>query len=500
LFFKSLISRVIILSILLLTVGIGTFTLFHIRRSQNHLIAFTKESAKTLLSTVENSILNSMLIGNCEDVQAILEMVGRNQRIVNVRIFHPNGTVLRSSHPQEIGGKVNPSDLALFLNGHNEEISSVIGEEVLGVTKPIISGERCFLCHGTGNKVIGVLNLNYSLADTTQKLRKSSQLSMLSTAFVIILLSGGVSFILVRFVKRPIQDMADKMAQVKSGDLSVRMVLRYADEVGSLMRSFNSMVVNLEKAKKELQEYHYRQMERADRLASVGEMATGIAHEIKNPLAGISGAISVLADDFAEGDPRKEVVGKVLEQIARLDKTATDLLYFGRPGKPEFSYLDINAIVTKTLFFVSQHSEAENIRRVKELSDDLPQVWVDEKQMQQVFFNVIINAIQAMKEGGTLITRTDSIMSEGREFVRVLITDTGQGIPPDEIDKVFVPFYTTKTQGTGLGLPICRQLVEQHGGTISVRSSLTEGTTFIIKLPVVVDQSTNGKEGDNAQT
>jgi hypothetical protein len=500
LFFKSLISRVIILNILLLTIVIGTFTLFHIRREQKHLISSTKESAELLLATIENSIFNSMRVGNSENVQSVLEMVGRSHRLTNVRIFHPDGTILKSAHPQEIGRILNSYDLALFQNGRSEGIFRVNGEDVLGIVKPIVADERCFLCHGTGRKVIGVLNLNFSLVDTTRKLRDSSMAFMLSTAFIIILLSTGVSFILLRFVKRPIQNIAGKMAQVEGGDLSVRLVPRYADEVGSLMSSFNSMVLNLEKAKKELQQCHFQQMERADRLASVGEMATGIAHEIKNPLAGISGAISVLADDFPETDPRKEIVRQVLDQIKRLDKTATDLLFFGRPGRPEFAFADINALVKKTLFFVSQHPEAKNIHRVKELTRDLPAIWADEKQIQQVLLNVIINAVQAMPDGGTLTIQTDSLARQGKEWVRVLVMDSGKGIPPQELDKIFVPFHTTKTQGTGLGLPICRQLMAQHGGTIEVESRVGEGTTFTIELPVAEGQPMTWKEDSRAQT
>jgi hypothetical protein len=309
----------------------------------------------------------------------------------------------------------------------------------------------------------------------------------------VVLLSAGISFILVRFVKRPMQNMAERMSQVENGDLSVRMEPQADDEMGRLMRSFNSMVVNLDRAKKKLEQYHYRQMERADRLASVGEMATGIAHEIKNPLAGISGAISVLADDFAADDPRREVVGQVLEQIGRLDKTATDLLYFGRPGTPEFNFVDVNSLVKKTLFFVSQHPEARNIHRIKELTRDLPPVWVDEKQIQQVLFNIIINAIQAMPDGGTLSIQTDVQNRGERTLVRVLVMDTGKGIPEAELENIFVPFHTTKNQGTGLGLPICRRLLEQHGGNIRVQSRVDEGTTFIIELPVAKDVG-NGSE------
>jgi signal transduction histidine kinase len=493
LFKKSLITRVIILSILLLSTGIGILTLFHIRREEAHLVNATRESAELLLSTVEKSIFNSMRIGNSEDVQAILEMVGRNHRLTRVRIFHPDGTILKSANPEEIGTRVDNFDLALFANNRHQGIFRVDGEEVLGIVKPIISDERCFLCHGVGRKVIGVLNLNFSLGDTTRRLRESTQFFLISTAIIVVLLSAGISFILVRFVKRPMQNMAERMSQVENGDLSVRMEPQADDEMGRLMRSFNSMVVNLDRAKKKLEQYHYRQMERADRLASVGEMATGIAHEIKNPLAGISGAISVLADDFAADDPRREVVGQVLEQIGRLDKTATDLLYFGRPGTPEFNFVDVNSLVKKTLFFVSQHPEARNIHRIKELTRDLPPVWVDEKQIQQVLFNIIINAIQAMPDGGTLSIQTDVQNRGERTLVRVLVMDTGKGIPEAELENIFVPFHTTKNQGTGLGLPICRRLLEQHGGNIRVQSRVDEGTTFIIELPVAKDVG-NGSE------
>jgi hypothetical protein len=145
LFFKSLISRVIILNIILLTVGIGIFSLFIIREEQQHLVEATRESAEMLLSTVERSIFNSMRIGNSEDVQAILEMVGKGHHLSNVRIFHPDGTILKSAQPREIGTRVGPYDLDLFQSRRSEGIFRVNGGEVLGMVKPIVSDERCYL-------------------------------------------------------------------------------------------------------------------------------------------------------------------------------------------------------------------------------------------------------------------------------------------------------------------------------------------------------------------
>ena len=483
--YKSLIVRVILLNILLMAVGIGIFTLINVRREQIHLIESDQETANLLLATIEKSIFTAMQNGDSSQVQQIIEVVGKGNRLLNLRIFHPDGTILRSANPHEIGRPVNPADYYLFKEERSEGTFRVNGRDALSVIRPILTDERCYLCHGVGRRVVGVLNMNFDLTETIQLLHESANVSFSSMLILISIFSLGVTFILLRFVRQPIQEMTAKMAKVENGDLTVRLNPRNRDEIGQLMGSFNSMVDNLEQTKIELEKYHYQQMERADRLAAVGEMSTGIAHEIKNPLACISGAISVLADDYEVNDPRREVVSKVLEQITRLDKTATDLLAFGKPGTPEFTFVDINELLKKTLFFVAQHPEARNVERILELTRELAPVWIDIKQIQQVFFNIIINAIQAMPEGGLLTLTTDGVKRGEDDFVRVTIRDTGKGIDAEILAKIFVPFFTTKTQGTGLGLPICRQLVEHNHGIIEVESSLQQGTTFSILLPAV---------------
>lgn len=481
--YKSLIVRVILLNILLMAIGIGIFTLVNVRREQLHLIESNQETANLLLTTIEKSIFTAMQNGDSHQVQQTIELVGKSNRLLNLRIFHPDGTILKSANPHEIGRTVNPADYKVFRDGRSEGTFRVNGLEALSIIRPILTDERCYLCHGVGRRVVGVLNMNFDLSDTIELLHESANVAFSSMLILISTFSVGVTFILLRFVRRPIQEMTAQMTKVENGDLSVRLAPRNRDEIGQLMGSFNSMVDNLEQSKIELEKYHFQQMERADRLAAVGEMSTGIAHEIKNPLACISGAISVLADDYEESDPRREIVSKVLEQINRLDKTASDLLAFGKPGKPEFTFVDSNELLKKTLFFVAQHPEARNVERVLELTRDLPPVWIDIKQIQQVFFNIIINAIQAMPDGGLLTLTTDRVKRDDNDIVRVSIHDTGKGIAPEALSKIFVPFFTTKTQGTGLGLPICRQLVEHNNGMIEVESLLNEGTTFSILLP-----------------
>ncbi len=483
--FNSLISRVILLNVLLLSLGVGTFTLFHIYREQNHLFEATRLNAKLLLDTIEKSIFNSMRLGNSAEVQAIIEMVGNSEDLVGVRIFGPTGVILKSDRPQEIGQLADKNSFNLFVQQQVEGVfDQQSGPRVLSMVRPIMSDERCFRCHGPGRKVIGVLSLNFSLSDMYHQLRDTSEQFVISTLVIIALLTVGIALIMIRLLRQPLQQITRNMKQVEEGDLSVRMQVQREDEVGLLTKGFNSMVSTLDQTQRELKQYHYRQMERADRLASVGEMASGLAHEIKNPLAGIRGAIDVLADDFPEADPRREVMGQVREQVTRLNKTVTDLLYFGKPGQPEFAYADINSLIKQTLLFIAQHPEAKQVNRIEELTRNLPPVWIDQKQIQQVLLNIIINALQAMSGGGVLTVLTDLVSREGADWIRVEICDTGQGISVDEMEKIFTPFYTTKTQGTGLGLPICRQLMESNGGALRVDSQVGQGSCFTLELPV----------------
>ena len=498
-FIRSLIGRIVILSFLLFLIAIGSVTLFHIRREHSHITETSLYTANLMMSVIERAIGSSMSTGNTRDVQKILEMVGSDPRLAGVRIFHPDGRILKSSEPNEIGRRVDPHSLGTFLQGQQHDIfRGPAGGDVMGVVKPIYTEQRCAPCHGPGRRVVGVLNLDLSLGQMEDQLLETTQFFGLTMLAVVLLLTGGVSLIFHRFVRQPLKTISARMAEVEEGDLTVRLKPQSSSEVSSLVVSFNSMVDRLREANAELQQCHYQQMERVDRLASVGEMSAGIAHEIKNPLAAISGAISVLYEDFDEGDPRREVVNKVLEQIARLDKAATDLLFFGRPGKPSFEFVDTNDLLNKTMFFVSQHPEAKNVHQNKEFTRNLPPVWVDAKQLQQVFFNIIINAIQAMKDGGTLLMQTDLIEDREKQVVRVMIGDSGPGIKPEVLEKIFTPFFTTKTQGTGLGLAICRQLIEQQGGTIDIKSRVGEGTRVLINLPVSSDAVSVKSEDERA--
>jgi len=173
----------------------------------------------------------------------------------------------------------------------------------------------------------------------------------------------------------------------------------------------------------------------------------------------------------------------LLQQVQRLEKTVNDLLFFGKPSVPELACIDISHVIEKTLTFASQHRGVVHIGRQLEFTPGLPTVYADGKQMQQVFLNLILNAFQAMGEGGTLTISTSLAERQGRDYVRIDVADTGSGIPPQIQEKIFTPFFTTKAQGTGLGLPICYKLINLHSGFLTVANNVPRGTVFTIELP-----------------
>jgi PAS domain S-box-containing protein len=216
---------------------------------------------------------------------------------------------------------------------------------------------------------------------------------------------------------------------------------------------------------------------RTQSLAAVGEMAATVAHEIKNPLAGISGAIQVLAEGMAKNDGRREVVGEILDQVRRLDTTVRDLLDFARPITPRLQVVDLRESITSVWRMLAPQSEAKGIRFSVEGDADA-RIAGDPHLLRQVWVNLFQNAIEAMPKGGEL----RSVVKAGQKIL-VEIRDSGNGIDPSSVDGIWRPFYTTKTRGTGLGLPIVRKIIEAHGGRVWCESEPRKGSSFFVEIP-----------------
>jgi two-component system, NtrC family, sensor kinase len=228
------------------------------------------------------------------------------------------------------------------------------------------------------------------------------------------------------------------------------------------------------------------QLFRSEKLASLGKLAAGVAHEINNPLTGILTNSSLLLEDMEKDDPKYEDVEVMVKETIRCREIVKRLLDFARQTKPQKRLASINTLIDNIILLVRNQTSFRNILIEKDLDTSLPEILVDPDQVQQVFVNIILNAAEAMTKGGSLTIR--SMPSPDNSSIVITFVDTGPGIPEDVRERIFDPFYTTKEHGTGLGLSISYGIVEQHGGTISVDSTAGRGSTFTISLPILTTE------------
>ena len=232
----------------------------------------------------------------------------------------------------------------------------------------------------------------------------------------------------------------------------------------------------------EIETMHRTQMSRAEHLATLGELATGLAHEIRNPLAGIAGVIEIIGRDLPATSPARGMVKDVRLEINQINRILTDLLETARPHPPMMMRSNLNTTVEHAVMLARQQVLSQPIKIELQQAPDLPEVEHDSDQIHQVLLNLLLNAVQAMESAGTVRVEIDS----QNDFARVCVSDTGKGIPEQQLAQIFRPFYTTRGNGTGLGLSLARRIVEEHHGRIHVTSVVGKGSTFEVLIPFTV--------------
>jgi signal transduction histidine kinase len=225
-------------------------------------------------------------------------------------------------------------------------------------------------------------------------------------------------------------------------------------------------------------------MRRADRLASLGTLTAGLAHEIRNPLVAIKTLTQLLPERMDDEEFRRDFVAIAAGEVDRISSLVNELLEFARPLEPEFSLENIKEIMEGMVLLVSTEAKKKELFIVRNYEEHLPLILIDREQIKQVFLNILLNAIEATKKGGQVTVEVRTVNNKTGESIQVEIHDTGIGIPEEHLENIFNPFFTTKSKGSGLGLSISHQIIQEHRGTISVESRVGEGSSFRITLPV----------------
>lgn len=359
-----------------------------------------------------------------------------------------------------------------------------------------LAEQRAGAALAMGDELIGnveaIIRLTSSNLERQEReiLREINRRKSILFALVILgpFFAVGLAFFLIRGLTRPLEGLLEATRRLKAGDLDHRLE-GLTDEFGEVASSFNEMAASLKRQMLEMQ--------RTEQLRVCGEMAAGLAHEIRNPLAGMKVSIEVLMSELNMEPRDRQVLEKVIEQIRHIELLMKNLLNYARPAAARPARIDVNKLVEQTGYFITRHpsfASGGSVKRlVQELDERLPEITGDPQKLQQVFLNLLLNAADATPDGGVITVRTGSEAEE--KTVTVEVRDTGKGVPPEMREKIFQPFFTTKGKGkgTGLGLAVSKRIVEEHGGSIKVEENFPQGAVFKVLLPVE-----NGQQGEAA--
>lgn len=481
-FRRNLTAKILLAVGVTVAVVIAIYTYFVIR-VQSAWWHERTQAQNLINATLIHEYLNGVMLSDRhEEVQSFLMKMKASDEIWRGRVIKPDGSVAFSTDTQEVRRAIMTVPPELFgesrvLQGTRTER----GERLSIVMRPVLNSESCQRCHNQNFAAIGAIVVEKSLAPAEASVAGNRNLLIVYGLIIFVLVGVVLWLLVVRMVTQPVSDVLDQMRKVQAGNLTARAAAQSRDEIGELAGGFNAMVQSLDHTTRALHESHEKQIQQAGKLASIGELASGIAHEIRNPLAGIGAAVEVLAENDNLNGQRVEIVAEIRQQISRLNRTLHDLLGFARQREPEIEPCDVRDLIRPMLALVRPDTQKFHVALVEEYAADLPPLCADVQQVQQAVLNILLNALQAMPDGGTLTVRAE--MGDGA--VRITITDTGVGIAQENLQKIFSPFFTTKHRGTGLGLAITHSIIEKHHGSISVESVPGQGTTFTLEFTEV---------------
>ncbi len=347
-------------------------------------------------------------------------------------------------------------------------------------------------------RIIGILYVGM-LEKPYIDLRNNVMIKFTGMAILCVVFLLTILFFITSTIIHPIQGVVFATNKIAQGDLDHKVEINFRDEIGQLAQSFNQMTENLKKANEKLIKWgktlekrvkertkELREMQdyliQSEKLTSLGKMSAGVAHEINNPLTSILINTHLMLEKLEKNHAFHEYLSLIADETTRCTNIVKGLLEFSRQSLPQKAYTDINEIINHTLQLLENQTSFQNISITKKLNQNLPQIRVDKDKVEQVFWNLMINASEAMPGGGTL--NISSQFSTDKKYIEIEFIDTGKGIPKVNINKLFDPFFTTKSSGTGLGLAVSYGIIEQHQGKIEVKSELGQGSVFTISLPI----------------
>jgi signal transduction histidine kinase len=471
---------------------VGIPTLFLINQLDENFNERSLLMLNATLDILDHSIDHEMKLGYKKDIQTMISEVSSNEAIDHVRIMNDEGFITYSSQLNEIGKHINlvsPHHIHFNLQKLNHRHIDLFSESnIYSAIEPIFNKPECRTCHDD-EKVIAYLDVDTDLTKAEVKFQTGSLHILFLAAVIILIMLGGLYLIFNQLINKPLNKFLFAFTDVGQGKLDTQLNIKNEGEIGTLAKNFNLMVKQLRQSKDEIDELHFKQLMHADRLTTIGEMTSQLAHEINNH----TGIILSRADYIqleAAVDPNlskiKDDLDVISNQIEKVSTVTRHILRHSKLNSVEFKNIDLKKISKNAINTLQPVLKKKDINIITDYTVDSTIIFGDAYQLEQVFVNLINNASDSIiKKGEVKIS-----ISKDAEKIKIIVTDNGGGITPELLDQIFHPFFTTKEgdKGTGLGLYIIKNIIEHHKGTIKCESLVGRGTKFIILLEGVDDE------------
>ena len=511
-----------------LAVAMILFTLLILKHRQEDMQAMASRHVTQITDVIVASTRYAMLVNKRDIAEKIITDIAQQKGIERVRVISADGTIIHSNHPAETGYSVEQSEEPCVQCHKTDKplkqvpdeerwrvIESPGGHRTLATMHAIRNEPSCSSAscheHPASQTVLGIVDVAYSLDEIDQSI-KTHGLHIIGISLgVILLISVSAGVLLQRLIYLPLKDLESGVEKLASGRRDPNIPVRNDDEFGHVASSFNAMAKALNDSRRELEELVQTlelkieertqelrvaeaEIAQGEKLASVGVLAAGIAHELNNPLTGVLTFTSLLRRKMPDGSEDAEDLDLVIRETRRCAAIIKRLLDFAREKVPVKGWFDLNQVIEETIRFTDRPASLRQIEITADLDPALPQVWGDADLIKQVVLNLLVNAQQAIDAQGSIRVASRPHMPkapakpgvEALPMVEIVVKDNGCGIPEANLQRIFDPFFTSKEvgKGTGLGLSVSYGIVKAHGGRINVESVVGEGSTFHILLPI----------------
>ena len=483
--FTTIKSKFILLSIILIVITITVPQFFLIRQFEKNYYQHSELLLNTTMRTLKYGLTSAMMLGEQKNIPNIIDTLSAYANIQRIRIYNLSGKIKYSTVPSEVNKNIADVAPHHMYNLHPDNKIFRLDDEkrLYSLAEPILNRELCRTCHKEKN-VIAYLDIDSDLTEAENLFHASTTKTVYAAVIVLLVLVLGFYLIFHTFIHKPLQKIVSGLNEIQTGNLDIKLKENRKDEMGKVNRHFNKMVSKLKSSKVQIEELHFEQLQRADRLKTLGELTSQMAHEINNHI----GVIMTRADYLQLESGREPMLNKyisdfevIFKQTEKLSSITHNILEHSKKSPKKFIIVDLCQSIDNILLMVQPTCKKSNINCFKNTKLNEALIYADPLQIEQALINLVSNSIDAVGENGQIEI---SLKKQNEDELKLSVEDNGCGIDQEKIEHIFSPFFTTKSaeKGTGLGLYITKNICDNHNIDISCISKVGVGTNFTLKI------------------